>query len=159
MDGRSLRALMGHWPTGVGVVATLAGDTPVGCTLNAFTSVSLDPLEVLICLRRGSATLEASLRHGRFSLCFLAHDQRDLSARFAGGAAADERFEGVKHTLIEGTPVIHGCVAYLVCAIARRFDGGDHEILIGRPVAGNADGDRHPLVFMRSSYHRTVAHA
>jgi len=156
LDATGLRRLMGSWATGVSVLSSRAGDGPPrGCTANAVTSLSLDPLLVLGCFDLGSNTLGAVRASGRFGVNILAADQEAVSRHFATKAGL--KFEGVPYSLVAGVPVINGALAWLVCDLDRELDGGDHAIVIGRPVCGDVREDALPLVFFRSRYGELAA--
>jgi 3-hydroxy-9,10-secoandrosta-1,3,5(10)-triene-9,17-dione monooxygenase reductase component len=153
IDPRELRRLMSHWATGVAVI-TSRGDTgPRGATTNALTSLSLDPLLVLVALDRGSNTLEAVRHSGRFCVNVLAAGQEELAHRFATKASGEEKLAGIEHELIDGVPVLGGTLAWLACELDHELEGGDHAILIGRPLEAGADPAARPLVFFGGRYH------
>jgi flavin reductase (DIM6/NTAB) family NADH-FMN oxidoreductase RutF len=153
LDGQGLRRVMSRWATGVAVVTSRADDGPRGATTNALTSLSLDPLLVLVCLDRTSNTLEAVRASGRFCVNVLAADQEELARRFATKQSGEEKLAGVPHEPFDGVPVLAGAVAWLVCELERELDGGDHTILIGRPLETGVDPHAEPLVFYGGRYH------
>ena len=144
---------MSRWATGVAVVTSRAEDGPRGATTNAMTSLSLDPLLVLVCLDRGSNTLAAIRASGRFCVNILAAGQEELAHRFATKASGHEKLAGVPHETVDGVPVLGASVAWLACELDREVDGGDHAILIGRPLESGVDPDAEPLVFYGGRYH------
>lgn len=144
---------MASWPTGVAVVTSRDESGPRGATTNALTSLSLDPLLVLVALDQGSNTLEAVRRSGRFCINVLASDQEEIARRFATKASGEEKLAGVPHELVDGVPVLGGAIAWLACELDRELDGGDHTILLGRPLEAGADSGAQPLVFYGSRYH------
>jgi flavin reductase (DIM6/NTAB) family NADH-FMN oxidoreductase RutF len=150
----ALRRGMGRFATGVAVVTALGPDgEPVGTTVNAVTSVSLEPPLVLVCLDWRSVTLQAIRSHGAFAINVLSDEQADLSAGFAkSGATAPWRL--ASHTRGEtGSPRLLGALATLECAVVHHLPGGDHEIVVGRVVnIEESDEDRNPLVFYRGAY-------
>ena len=148
-----LRRLMARWVTGVAVVTSRDETGPRGATTNALTSLSLDPLLMLVCLDRGSNTLQAVRASGRFCINVLAADQEGIARRFATKASGEEKLAAVAHELVEGVPVLGGVVAWLVCELKQELDGGDHAILLGRPLATGSDPDAEPLLFYGGSYH------
>lgn len=150
-----VRRLMAHWATGVSVLTSYVGDEPRGCTANAVTSLSLEPLLILACFDLRSNTLEAVRRARRFGVNILAHDQEHISRRFAGKGAT--KFEGLDFHAIDGVPVIDGALAWIVCEAREEMEGGDHAIVIGAPLNGDVREDAHPLVFFRSRYGHVAA--
>ena len=154
MDGQELRTLMAWWTTGVAVVTSRGDEGPRGATTNALTSLSLDPPLLLACLDQGSNTLDAVRTSGRFCVNVLAAGQEETARRFATKQSGAEKLAGVPHELrADGVPVLGGTLGWVVCALEREHDGGDHAILIGRPLEGAADPDAHPLVFYGRRFH------
>ncbi len=149
-----MRVLMGQWATGVSILTAEDGDGPKGCTANAVSSLSLDPMLLIACFAYSSNTLEAVRRSGRFAVNILAADQEDVSRRFA--TKAGSKFEGLPFTLVGGTPVIEGALAWVVCDVEQEVAGGDHAIMIGAPRWGEARDGAEPLVYFRSKYARVA---
>lgn len=151
VDSQAFREVMGSFPTGVTVVATLApGARPVGLTVNSFTSVSLEPPLVLVCLDHASASHDPLLSSGTFSVNVLARDQEVLARRFASEPSAG-RFEGLAWTPHGGAPVLEGAVAWLVCGIEATHAAGDHTIVVGRVTALHR-GEGEALAFHRGAF-------
>ncbi|HET6509865.1 MAG TPA: flavin reductase family protein [Baekduia sp.] len=148
----ALRAAMGHFATGVTII-TAPGAPPRGSTVNAITSVSLDPPLLLVCLRDGSRTLAALLEAERFAVNVLHADQAALAERFATRGVPP--WDGVGHAAgpATGAPLLHGAVATLECALHDVADGGDHRIVVGRVLAV-AHPEEHvpPLLFYRGAF-------
>lgn len=151
VDPRELRNALGHYPTGVAVVATRdEAGAPVGLTCNSFTSVSLSPPLVLWCLALYSPSLRAFMQARYFSINLLSAEQEALSRHFSSSVA--DRFEGIAHRDGEGrAPLIAGCAAHLECRNETRHYSGDHVIFIGH-VVNCAYAQRQPLVFARGRY-------
>jgi flavin reductase (DIM6/NTAB) family NADH-FMN oxidoreductase RutF len=143
------RAVMGRLPAAVTVVTTYIDDAPIGCTVSAVMSLSLEPPSLLISLRTGASTLDAITRAGAFAVNVLSWRQRELCQRFAA-APARERFDGVPYHLRLGVPVLMGSSASVVCALHDAMDVADHTLVIGRPSwQGVGDDDGHPVVWLR----------
>ena len=154
MDALELRTLMSHWATGVAVVTSRGDEGPRGATTNALTSLSLEPPLVLACLDRDSNTLGAVRASGRFCVNVLSAGQEAIARRFATKQSGAEKLAGVAHELRpDGVPVLAGTLAWLVCELERAHDGGDHAILIGRPLEGGAALGARPLVFYGRGFH------
>ena len=149
------RAVMGRFITGVTVVTLQAPDGPHGTTVNSFSSVSLDPPMVLICLRRGARTAHALEYSGHFAVNILAQHQQSLGRLFAtrsrpSGSAA---FAHIAHrTGVTGVPLLDGSVAHIECVSAGRLRAGDHIIFMGEVVAVAAHEDIGPLAFHRGKF-------
>jgi flavin reductase (DIM6/NTAB) family NADH-FMN oxidoreductase RutF len=141
------RTIMGQFATGVTIVtARPPGGEPVGLTVNAFSSVSLDPLLVLVCLHREASTHDPLLRSGHFAVNVLERRQEDLAVRFAS-AEVEDRFHGLE-TLDApmGSPLFPGAMGWLECRVREVFPGGDHSIVVGEVLEGEVLGGD-PLVF------------
>lgn len=155
IDPAAFRTILGHYATGVAVVATRApGDGgPRGLTVTAFASVSLDPPLVLACVDRGSETHEAIGAVGRFAVSILPAAGAALAGRF-GGRGGAEKFEGVAwREEATGSPILDEAIAWVDCTVWARYPGGDHTIFVGEVVAGGVRGGE-PLLYHRGGYGR-----
>lgn len=146
------RAVMGHFATGVAVVTATGPEGPVGMTANAVTSLSLDPLLLLVCFANGARTLRVVRETERFGVNVLATGQEELSRRFATRLPEAEKFAGVPHTIHAGIPVLQDGLAWLGCALTDLVPGGDHTIGIGRVDAAETGTSAAPLVWYRGRY-------
>jgi len=153
MDGQELRRAMARWTTGVAVVTARSGGEPRGATTNAFTSLSLEPPLVLVALDRSSHTLAAVRESGAFCVNVLAAGQEEVARLFATKASGAEKFEAVPHA--GDPPTLDGTALWLRCALGRELEGGDHAILVGRPLEAGGDEPAEPLLFLRG---RLVPH-
>lgn len=153
MDGKpTLREVMGSYPTGVTIVSTVdhAGD-PVGLTVNSFTSLSLDPPLVLVCIGRTSRSHDRLVDGSHFSVNVLSADQSGLAIRFATDPA-EGRFDEVDwHRGPSGSPIFREATATLECAVHSVLDGGDHSILVGR-VDAAVLSERPALTYCRGRF-------
>ena len=150
------RHVMGHFATGVTILASRGpGGEPVGLTVNAFTSVSLDPPLILVCVHKEAEAHESILRSGHFGLSFLRRDQEQLALTFAM-SDPEERFEGTGVEVSPaGSPIIPGAIAWLDCRVEGTYPGGDHSVIVGRVVACEAEGGD-PLLFFKGSLNLEV---
>ena len=139
---------MGQFATGVAVVTTRG---PAGLTTNAFSSLSLDPPLVLVCLDLGSRTLAAVRDHECLAVNVLAAEQRDLAVRFSGKASHAEKFQDVRWREEAGVPVLEGAVAWIAGPVRELVPGGDHVIAITEVESFGAPGGE-PLVFHAGDY-------
>jgi len=143
------RRVMGHFATGITVVASRDHDgVPMGLTVNAFTSVSLTPPLVLVCIHKQAEAHDLLLESGHFGVSVLASDQGELAMAFAE-EDPENRFQGVGiRDGALGSPLIEGALAWIECQIEEVLPGGDHSILLGRVVECDAeDGD--PILFFK----------
>ncbi len=149
-----LGAALASFATGVTVITTRGEDHAYGMTANAFSSVSLDPPLVLVCVKGGAEGSEQIERNGIFAVNILAADQEPLSRYFSSKDRPRGRdtFRGVPHTgVVTGSPVLDGVAAYLDCRVHESRTVGDHEIFIGEVVAlESTDGE--PLLFHGGGY-------
>ena len=151
IDPLELRRALGTFATGVTVVTTIDDDgAPRGFTANSFTSVSLDPPLILVCLAKTAASHPVFRSADRFAVNILSEQQKDVSAAFA--SRIEDRFAGVRWAArTTGCPVFEGVVAWLDCRTHAVVDGGDHDILIGRVLDYDYTASS-PLGFCRGAY-------
>lgn len=153
IDDHSFRKALGSFASGVVVVSTLnpASRAPVGVTVSAFSSLSLDPPLVLFCLGLKSSNLDSYRQFGHFAINILSAEQRELSNRFA--SRSEDKWTGVAWNEGEsGVPLIDGCLANLECSLVDARDGGDHVIIIGRVEQMKIQEGGSPLVYYRGGY-------
>ena len=130
-DRTTFRRVLGCFATGVTIVTSIEEDgTLCGLTANSFTSVSLDPPLVLVCLDARSNSLGAIRHSGAFAVNILGEGQRDLSGRFAS-KLPDKFVEGKWSRAVTGSPTLDGALAWLDCRVERALTAGDHEIVGG----------------------------
>ncbi|MDM4719413.1 flavin reductase family protein [Micromonospora sp. WMMA1363] len=151
MDQLRFRRVLGHFCTGVTVVTSVDGETPVGFACQSFAALSLDPPLVLFCPGRGSATWRRIARAGHFCVNILAEDQRDVSRVF--GVSGADKFAGVSWVRSPGgAPIIDAVLAWVDCRIESVWSGGDHDIVIGRVTDLAIVRDARPLLFYTGRY-------
>lgn len=157
-DQARFRTVMGHFATGVTVVATDGPDAGrAALTANSFASVSLDPLLVLVCLDRASASGQAVRANGCFSVSILSSRDEALARRFAR-SLGDEAFADVElQTRVTGSPILSRAMAWLDCRVVQVVEAGDHHVVLGRVEACASNPDAHPeaLVYFRGQYGST----
>jgi flavin reductase (DIM6/NTAB) family NADH-FMN oxidoreductase RutF len=150
-DRQRFRTVMGHFATGVAVVTAQGDNGAVGMTTNALCSLSLDPIQLLVCFDRKARTLPVVRETGRFGVNVLRAGQEDVSGQFASKLPLDRKFEAVEYTSEHGAPVLPDALAWAVCDLRELLPGGDHEIGIGDVIAmGHGEGE--PLLWYRGSY-------
>jgi len=150
-DAADFRKALGAYPTGVTIVTTLSADgVPRGLTANSFTSVSLDPPLVLVCLGKSTSSHAVFTATDRFAVNVLAEDQRAVSSLFAS-KSPDKFAQAAWHAGDTGAPLIDGAAANFDCRVHQQVDAGDHTILIGRVVAVDHQPQR-PLGYCRGAY-------
>ncbi|MEV8516841.1 flavin reductase family protein [Dactylosporangium sp. NPDC051484] len=148
-----LRRVFGAFPSGVTAVAALVDGAPVGLAASSFTSVSLDPPLVSVCIARTSSTWPTLRRADRLGVSVLAAHQEHLGRQLSlrGG----DRFSGVTWRATQGGEILlDGACAWLDCSIEREIPAGDHDIILLRVHALDADRSVPPLVFHQSAFGR-----
>lgn len=146
IDPKAFRTALGCFPTGVAIVTTLSpeGD-PLGLTISSFNSVSMEPPLVLWSLGLKAGSLPAFRTNPGFVINVLSADQEALPGVFS--SKVEDRFAAVDwHPGLGGRPVIDGAAAVFECQTYARYDGGDHEILLGEVMRHHMT-DAVPLVF------------
>ena len=145
---------MGCFATGVTVITVDDGGKVEGMTANAFTSVSLDPILVLVCVSHKARTHAHIHARKRFGVNVLSENQRRISEHYALAArdplaeqAAGARFDRTRH----GTPVLHGALAYLECRLQTTHEAGDHTIFIAE-VEDVVVHEGRPLLYLQGGY-------
>ena len=148
------RKAMSSFATGVTIVTVNSGAGVHGMTANAFTSVSLNPRLVLVCVDQRARTHSHLSAKKRFGINVLAENQHAISEHYARTSrheavvdAAGARFDRTKH----GTPVLHGALAYLECRLHSAQDAGDHTIFIAE-VEDLVMHEGRPLLYFQSGY-------
>ena len=157
VSGESFRRACGRFATGVAIATVLdESGTPHGLTVSSFTSVSLDPPLLLICLGHAITMIEAFRASRHFGINVLTAAQQPLSERFA--RKGRDRFDGLEwEPGATGVPLLPGVLAAMECCVHSRIPCGDHDILVGELVhARVTDGD--PLIYYASHY-RGLSHA
>lgn len=153
------RRVLGHFASGVTVITTRdAEGRPAGLTASAFTSVSLTPPLILVCVAHNAQSFPSLEASKGFAVNILASAQEALSNRFASSVgSAPEKFEGIAHTPGSlGYPVLEGALAHLECVTVHTYPGGDHTIFVGQVEAAQCQGDSdiEPLLYYRGRYGR-----
>lgn len=156
IDSFEFRRILGHWVSGVAVVAARAADgQPCGLTANAVASLSLDPPLVLVCIDRNADSHDCIRNAGYFSVNVLASDAERTARRFAELDGGD-KFNGIAHHVeISGAPVLDNALAWVDCRVHEAYPGGDHTIYIGEVLSGDTRAGV-PLVYYRGGYGRLV---
>ena len=156
VDAAHLRRVVGRYPTGVVALAALVADAPVGMVASSFTSVSLKPPLVSVCVAHGSATWPQLSCAPRLGLSVLSAGQARHGRQLARKGI--DRFAGVHWRPTDaGAILLDGAAAWLITSIDRCVRAGDHDIVVLRVHdAGvpDADPDAGPLVFHASTFHR-----
>ena len=153
VDEGSFRLVLSQFATGVTVVLTRdAAGAPAGLTVNAFSSVSLHPPLVLVCVGHNSDAHDPLSQSGIFGISVLAASQQDVSRRFAW--RGPEKFDGfVLEHGETGALLVPGAVAHLECAVTAAHKAGDHTIFVGEVKVLRASPGP-PLLYHGGAYRR-----
>ena len=157
VDADAYRRVVGHFATGVTVVTTCDDGRHVAMTANSFTSVSLDPVLVLVAIDKRARFHASVLSSSAFAVNVLASDQEDVSRWFAQRGRPDD------HEQIErwpfrvgsasGAAIFDGVLAALECTAWATYDGGDHTLLVGSVVDMTTERpDAAPLLYFKGAY-------
>lgn len=149
VDPRDYRATMGLFATGVTVITASDGQQIRGMTANSLTSVSLDPLLLLVCVNRNARMAPVISAATQFAVNILRTDQEAIARHFAGRPQPDLDIPMIE---LAGAPVLRDSLATLVCARDRILDGGDHLIVLGRVLALRRAAEGEPLLYFAGAY-------
>jgi len=146
---------LASWASGVVVVATRHEDLVYGLTVSSFTSLSLDPPLILICLAHTSRLPPMIERARRFAVSVLSSDQHETSAALAKSGRQPGPTLGVPALeTARGLPVVAEALAHLDCDLHTSMPVGDHTIVVGQVIAATTNHDLDPLVYHRRGYRR-----
>jgi flavin reductase len=156
-DRNMLRGVMGKFATGITVVT--AGQTPPrGMTANSFTSVSLQPALVLVCVLREAAMHDVILDCESFAVSVLSAQQEEVARHFANHRRprGEAEFEVIDSTAGKqtGAPILADALAWLECRLDAVYDGGDHSIFLGEVLDMGHGSESDALLFYGGSFHR-----
>jgi flavin reductase (DIM6/NTAB) family NADH-FMN oxidoreductase RutF len=152
LDVAELRRTLGSFATGVTVATTLDSEgAQKGFTANSFTSVSLDPPLILVCVDKASGCYSAFAGTTHFGVNILCEDQQHLSRTFAS-KSADKFADMTWMSGITGSPIFPDSTAWLDCQLHDRLEAGDHLIVIGKVLGFGHSPDKRPLGYHRGSY-------
>ena len=156
VEARQFREAMARFATGITVVTAPAADGPHGVTINAFTSLSLTPPLVLICIEHGRYTLEVLEAARVFAVNVLAEGQEHLSRFFSTDSRPEgpHAFDGIPYRNGRLAPVLEGCVAVAECRVTAQYPGGDHTIYVGEVETAEVFAGRRPLLYYDRGYHK-----
>ncbi|NOV28711.1 flavin reductase family protein [Methylomonas sp. ZR1] len=157
VEAKEFKNALKLWASGVTVVTTQGRDSqPRGMTATAFSSVSLEPPQILVCLNQATDTGAALLESRRFAVNILNSAQEDVSNQFAGSTTQEQRFASIAWQAGEnGAPILSEALAALECRVVQQVQAGSHWVIIGE-VDSVVCREGEPLLYYHSAY-RTVA--
>jgi 3-hydroxy-9,10-secoandrosta-1,3,5(10)-triene-9,17-dione monooxygenase reductase component len=150
VDEAAFREAIAHFASGVTVITTTFGGKPVGMTASAVSSLSLDPVLLLVCISHALPTHKAIDDSRRFVVNVLGEEHEELAKHFA--RPSPDKFAGIELKSQHELPVLEQAIAYFVCEVHERFPGGDHTIFIGHVLECGAVPGRRPLLYFRSRF-------
>jgi flavin reductase (DIM6/NTAB) family NADH-FMN oxidoreductase RutF len=155
VTSEKFREVMGNFATGITVVTTRGKDGQAyGLTVNSFTSVSLDPVIVLVCFDNRLSSLQHFKDSGKFGVSMLSENQEDLSRLFARKDSI--RPDSLYFTGPAGQPLIRDTLAYLECETTAIYPGGDHQIFLAHVLTGDTlqgkGGVGKPVLYFQGKY-------
>jgi flavin reductase (DIM6/NTAB) family NADH-FMN oxidoreductase RutF len=155
VDSQAFKDVMSQFASGVTVVTTQLNGQHFGLTVSAFTSLSLDPPLVLICLDKKVHAHGIIEQSKVFAVNILRSDQVEVGIRFAGlRPEIQDRFEGMTcGTGVTGSPILPNCLGWIDCNLWERYDGGDHTIFVGEVLASCLTGSAGPLLYHNRAWH------
>ena len=156
VDADQYRKIIGSFATGITVITTNVDGKLHGFTANAVTSVSLDPLLLLVCVDKNARALEELRKAMAFGVSILGESQENLSNVFA---ARGEPSEGTLRDISfsegkTGAPLLDGTIAQLECEMGEHLEGGDHIIVLGKVVEAANLSDEPPLLYFQGKYRK-----
>ena len=148
------RNTLAKFCTGVTIVTTKNQEGMHGLTVNAFTSVSLDPPLILVCIQKNGLSHSSLCECESFVVNILSIEQKELSDRFANPAIdSEDRFRDLSFRVSKnGVPILADNLGHLECRVVNQFEGGDHTIFIGQVENGDFSEGKQPLLFYESRY-------
>ena len=143
VDPQTYKDALSQWSSGVAVVTTVHEGTPGGLTASSFTSVSLDPPLVLVCVAKDLFAHQLLEGSGVYAVNILSSEQVEWGKLFAGMyPEVEDRFAEIDYeTAVTGSPILPGVRSWIDCRVRQAHDGGDHTIFVGNVVAGGTAED------------------
>jgi 3-hydroxy-9,10-secoandrosta-1,3,5(10)-triene-9,17-dione monooxygenase reductase component len=153
-DQTLMRAVLGHYATGVTIVTSEDENGPAGFTCQSFQALSLDPALIIFCVGKSSTSWPRIRESGHFAVNVLEEGQEALCRAFA--ASGTDKFSSATwSTSLNGSPILDDVLAWIDCTIEAVHDGGDHDIVVGKVHDLHAR-DAAPLLFFQGKY-RTLS--
>lgn len=155
-DQRELRNAFACFPSGVTAVCALIDGVPVGMAASSFTSVSIDPPLVSVCVQNASATWQKLAPSARLGVSFLGATHDGACRQLA--AKTGDRFAGIEWEVsAAGAIFIHGAAVWMECSIDQCVTAGDHEIVVLKIEGLKVEPDVSPLVFHGSQFRQLAS--
>jgi flavin reductase (DIM6/NTAB) family NADH-FMN oxidoreductase RutF len=158
-DAQSFKQALAQFASGVTVVTTQHAGERAGVTASSFTSLSLEPPLVLVCLAKGLSAYQLFAQSGVFAVNVLGVHQLELGQRFAGLLPdSEDRFDGLAYgTATTGSPLLPDSLCWLDCRVWNIYDGGDHSIFVGEVLDLDVADANNPLLYYKRDWQRHEA--
>jgi flavin reductase (DIM6/NTAB) family NADH-FMN oxidoreductase RutF len=155
VEAGDFKAALSSWAAGVTIVTSRHAGLVYGITASSFSSLSIDPLLILVCIANSNHLARMITDSKLFAVSVLATGQEDLANYFSihgrdPSPAFEERVQ--THEWHTGAPIVQGALAHLDCTLDEAVAGGDHTIMIGRVVGAASDPSATPLLYFRRGY-------
>lgn len=145
------REALGRFSSGVTVVTVASGSEKTGLTVSAFSSVSLNPPLVLVCIDKRSPSIDMIHRVKAFAVNILTDEQAAVSNQFASKTV--DKFEGITHSSGPlGQPLLNNALVRMECSLWNAVDAGDHIVFFGQIESSEVNEDLQPLLYYRGQY-------
>lgn len=154
VDSTEFKRALGLWPSGVTVVTTRVDGLIYCMTASSFSSLSLDPLKIVVCVALNASIYDFLLKSRVFAVNILRDDQRGLGEAFAKTGREPMAELDLVDTFPgpTGSPIFSPCLAYLDCRLSAIYEGGDHSVFIGDVQEVGSDESAKPLIYFNRSY-------
>lgn len=152
---QDLKQAMSQWTSGVTVVTTRAENGALkGMTASSFTSLSLEPLMILVCVAKKLYSHQVLLENGVFAVNILSEHQKYWGELFAGmHPSIEDRFSVTGYdTALTGSPILPDVLGWLDCRLHQTHDAGDHTIFIGEVIAAKGNPGALPLTYFNRQW-------
>lgn len=161
IDPQDFKTALSRWASGVTVLTSYHGEQRVGITASSFSSLSLEPPRILVCVAKRLYTHQIINESGVFAVNILNTDQLEWGMLFAGMLPErEDRFANIDvQTAVTGSPLLPGVLSWVDCRLAQAYDGGDHSIFVGDVVAAGTAGAGVPLLYYDRQWRGLAAQA
>lgn len=149
------KGALGSWAAGVTVVSTRLNGLVYGITVSSFSSLSADPLLILVSIQDTNHLATMIPKSKVFAVSILAADQEAVSAALSKSGREPGATLGTNIPTVEwhtGSPIVQGSIAHLDCELEAALPGGDHTIMVGRVIGATSDPGKLPLLYFRRAY-------
>lgn len=155
------KQVLSRWASGVSVVTTIDDGMLYGLTVSSFSSVSLDPPLVSVCLSGSNRLSQMIGRAQKFAVSILGEGQQEASNYFARPQRVPtEGFTEIDGAWVDmGLPVVQGALAWLACSVHTTLEQGDHTIVIGHVEATGVGSEQAPLIYFNRGYRTVTDHS